>query len=374
MKDTTPFKFPALRLRQGKNRVLYSFAVDGKLIPEFANVPSLRMSDGEVNGYQRTEILKHVAEIKGYLNSENPMIPNNIVIAFDNSISFETAENDTSDAACHGIITIPKPTAEDTDNKPGQVVDGQQRIAAIRESDLASFPMFVTAFIASNENDQRGQFLLVNSAKPLPKPLIHELLPGTDVRLPTNLRWKRYPTTLMQRLNRDDDSPLQGMIRTPTTPYGVITDNSIIRMLENSLDDGVLHQYRDQTTGNGDTEAILPIIKDYWTAVSEVWPEAWGLPPRHSRLLHGAGVISLGLLMDAISDKFLDPQSDRRKYFLSDLSALKPICHWTNGIWEFDNGSIRTWNEIQNISKDIELLAEHLLSNYRRLIWSIGKS
>ena len=370
MNDKAVFKFPALRLYQGKNRVLYSFAVDGKLIPEFASIPSLRITKGSVNGYQRTEILKHVAEIKGYLNSDNPMIPNNIVIAFDKTISFERADSDISDDSCFGTIIIPCHNGEEDFVKPGQVVDGQQRIAAVRESELLSFPMFVTAFIADNENDQRGQFLLVNSAKPLPKPLINELLPGTDIRLPTNLRWKRYPTLLMQRLNRDEDSPLLGMIRTPTTPEGVINDNSIIRMLEHSLSDGILHQYRNSNTGGGDTELILPIVKDYWVAVSKVWPGAWGLPPRKSRLMHGAGVISLGFLMDAIADNLTNHQTDRRDAFQSDLSKLEPVCHWTSGVWTFDNGSVRAWDEIQNVPREVEMLAEHLLTMYRRLVWN----
>ena len=369
MKDEFAFKFPALRLYQGKNRVLYSFAVDAKVIPEFASIPSLRMTQGHIDGYQRTEILSHVAEIKGYLNSENPMIPNNIVIAFDQTVGFERIDPALEADSCFGTIVIPRHTRNGNLRKPGQVVDGQQRIAAVRESDLTSFPMFVTAFVAADEADQRGQFLLVNSAKPLPKPLIHELLPDTQIRLPANLRWKKYPTSLMQRLNRDDDSPLKGMIRTPTTPDGVLNDNAIIRMLENSLNDGVLHRYRDSSSGGGDTEAILPIVKGYWSSVAKVWPEAWGLPPRRSRLLHGAGVIALGLLMDAISDRITDSQSTLGDYFTLDLVKLKPICHWTSGVWEFENGSKRLWNEIQNVHRDVDLLAEHLLGQYRKLVW-----
>ena len=35
------------------------------------------------------------------------------------------------------------------------------------------------------------------------------------------------------------------MIRTPTMPEGKIKDNSILKMLENSLSDGALYGFRD---------------------------------------------------------------------------------------------------------------------------------
>ena len=53
--------------------------------------------------------------------------------------------------------------------KPGLIVDGQQRAAAIREARIDSFPICATAFIANDDREQREQFILVNSTKPLPK-------------------------------------------------------------------------------------------------------------------------------------------------------------------------------------------------------------
>ena len=66
------------------------------------------------------------------------------------------------------------------DEKPAWLVDGQQRSAAIRDADLAEFPVAAVGFIAHGEAEQRSQFILVNNTKPLPKGLIHELLPDTD--------------------------------------------------------------------------------------------------------------------------------------------------------------------------------------------------
>src|SRR5436309_1109248 len=86
-------RLPALEVRQGAERVLYSFAVDGKLLPRFAAVSRLgRGESHEILGYQRPEVLAHVAEIRAYLESDRPMIPNAVVIAFDATVRFEPAE------------------------------------------------------------------------------------------------------------------------------------------------------------------------------------------------------------------------------------------------------------------------------------------
>ena len=179
------------------------------------------------------------------------------------------------------------PQAADED-KPGWIVDGQQRTAAIREARISSFPMCVTAFITDADAEQRAQFILVNSTKPLPKGLIHELLPSTGAPLPLALHRKRLPALLLERLNYDADSPLRGRIRTPTSGEGTIKDNSILKMMENSISDGALYPYRFSRKGGADTDAMLAMLKDYWTAVSQVFRDAWELPPRRSRLTHGA--------------------------------------------------------------------------------------
>src|SRR5262249_58854262 len=133
---------------------------------------------------------------------------------------------------------IPVDPALRDEEKPGFIVDGQQRLAAVREADIVSFPICVTAFVTNDIKQQTEQFILVNSTKPLPKGLIYELLPTTETALPTLLARRRFPAYLLDRLNRDGESPLLLLIQTPTTPEGLIKDNSVLRMLENSLTDG----------------------------------------------------------------------------------------------------------------------------------------
>jgi DGQHR domain-containing protein len=220
------------------------------------------------------------------------MIPNAVVVAFDPVVRFEaadeapTASPEANDVRV-GTLVIPLPD-EPGARKPAWVVDGQQRLAAIREAAVERFPICVVGFVAAGDREQREQFILVNNTKPLPKGLVYELLPATNAQLPTMLQRRRFPTVLLDRLNLDDDSPLRGLIRTPTVPEGLIKDNSLIKMLENSLSDRVLYRFRGRSDKADDVEGMLGVVKSFWAAAAEVFANAWRLPPRRSRLLHGA--------------------------------------------------------------------------------------
>ncbi len=362
-------RLPALEIRQGRNRRLYTFAVDGKQLPLFTTISRVRRADRQIEGYQRPEVLAHVSAIRSYIESAEPMIPNAIVVAFDARVRFEPAGTKTDVSyVTPGVLVIPVDEDLADEHKPGWIVDGQQRSAAVREADVRTFPLCVTAFITASQGEQRAQFILVNSTKPLPKGLIYELLPTTEGLLPPALMRKRFPTLIVERLNYDEDSPFRGMIHTPTTPDGVVKDNSVLRMLENSLTDGCLYHYRDADTGTGDIEEMLLILKPFWRAVKKVFDEAWDQPPRRSRLMHGVGIASVGYLMDAITDKYMvrGIWPDEADY-VAELELLSEVCAWTSGFWHLGSGSLRRWNELQNTPKDIQLLTGHLLREHRRL-------
>jgi DGQHR domain-containing protein len=365
-------RLPALEVRQGDGRVLYSFAVDGKQLPLFAAVSRIhRDGDAEVEGYQRPEVLSHIASIRRYLESEAPMIPNALVVAFDKRIQFEpTTGGPTTSYARPGTLVIPFSEDLVDEDKPGWIVDGQQRVAAIRDARIDNFPIVVTAFITDSDEDQRSQFILVNSAKPLPKGLIYELLPGTSGTLPLPLQTRRFPTVLLRRLNFEIRSPLYRKIKTPTMPEGIVKDNSILKMLGNSLSDGALYGFRDPRTGEGDEDKMMDVLVDFWAAVKETFDDAWDKPPRQSRLMHGVGIVSLGFIMDAIFDRYTRKRIPRRDDFTHDLAELSGVCHWTNGYWDFGPGAQHKWNELQNTTRDIQTLTNYLLYEYKARVWS----
>jgi DGQHR domain-containing protein len=371
----TSVRVPAIEVRQGPGRTLYTFAIDGKLVGRFATVSRIRRTDeGALSGYQRPEVLSHIQEIRSYIESAEPMVPNAVVIAFDSRVVFEPGVGPKGEYSRVGELVIP--IEEDTAPEllPGFIVDGQQRLAAIREANVPHFPICVSAFITDDVKAQTEQFILVNSTKPLPKGLIYELLPSTETHLPTFLARRRLPTVLLTKLNRMDGSPFKGLIQTPTNPDGVVKDNSVLKMLENSLSDGVLYRLCRAGGDEVDVEVMLGVLFNYWGSVGDVFPSDWGLPPKRSRLLHGAGIVSLGFLMDAISDRYRHAEPPTRTQFGNNLKPLKSVCRWSDGYWEFGPAQQRKWNEIQNTSKDIQLLSNYLLIQYKSLVWNRARS
>jgi DGQHR domain-containing protein len=361
-------RLPALEIQQGPNRRIYTFAIDGKHVSDIAAVSRIRRdSETRLHGYQRPESLAHVGAIRRYLDTDpRPLLPNAIVIAFDERVRFR-ADKSTEERPAFvrsGTLTIPVVATEDPD-KPGFIVDGQQRSAAIRDAELEEFPICVTAFISDTLADQRSQFILVNSTKSLPKGLIHELLPEASGALPVPLMVRQLPATLVERLNFSKTSPMHRMIQTPTNPNGLVKDNSVLRMLENSLSDGALYPYRGDR-GGPNFGCMVSILDNFWHAVAEVFPDAWNKPPRRSRLMHGAGIIAMGYLMDAIShQRGTGQEIVGSSEFAADLKLIADDCHWTEGSWPFDDGE-RGWNDIQNTSRDIQRLSNYLQMSYRR--------
>lgn len=363
-------RIPAIEVKQGDRQVLYTFAVDGKLVHRFATVSRVRRNEaGQLSGYQRPEVLAHIGEIKNYVESGSPLIPNAIVLAFDSRVRFESSVKSGNGYSRPGELVIPIDENEPEAERPGFIVDGQQRLAAIREANVKSFPICVSAFITDDIGFQTEQFILVNSTKPLPKGLLYELLPVTQATLPPTLMRRRLPAELVARLNQQKDSPFYNRIQTATNPEGSIKDNSILRMLDQSLTDGLLFHFT-APKAEPNIDAMLNVLNHYWRAVAKLFKAAWEQTPRRSRLVHGAGIISMGLVMDDIGERHPIKSDLDEATFTKDLLALVDVCRWTDGYWSFGEGQQRKWNEIQNTPKDIHLLSNYLRIQYRALVSS----
>src|SRR3954468_7617503 len=125
MSDRVLFRVPAIEIKQGPGRTLYSFAVDGKLLPAFTTISRIRREGdgggGTLFGYQRPEVLSHIAEIRRYLESDNPMIPTALVVGFAGRFRFEPFEESAfeTDYSRAGILVIPVDKSAPDHEKPG---------------------------------------------------------------------------------------------------------------------------------------------------------------------------------------------------------------------------------------------------------------
>ncbi|MGE0490460.1 MAG: DGQHR domain-containing protein DpdB [Vulcanimicrobiota bacterium] len=354
-------EFAAVKLCQHPELPLFLFGLSSGELLELASVAHAQRDDGgDLIGYQRPEVQRHVAEIASYLRQEQVLFPNAVVLCLE-SAQFRSHKPRDRAAIQFGTLRIPQ-----RKGRPAAwVVDGQQRMLALKKSGRADLPIPATAFVTDALAVQREQFLRVNNARPLPRGLITELLPSVDQPITANLERFRLPSLLSEMLNTDPASPLFRRIRRashPATPGANISDNAVVQMLKRSLHtpSGCLFAYQNVATGELQVELARRALVCYWEAVRRVFPEAWSLPPSRSRLTHGAGIQAMGRLMDRVLNR-LGPETSVESVSAR-LESLKPHCAWTRGHWRGLDGL--AWNGLQNVQAHIKLLSEFLIHTY----------
>lgn len=373
-----PIRRRALRLVQHPGHPLYSFCLTPNDLLAIADVSRLSREDaGKLLGYQRPEVRRHVQDIVTYLNGEEVIFPNSIILALSSAVTFTRSRGPEVDdgLAAAGILEIPRPA--DGQPKPAWIVDGQQRALALAKCRRRDLPVPVNAFVADEVELQRDQFLRVNNTRPLPRGLITELLPEASTALPARLAAKKIPAAVCDWLARSPESPFQGLIRRASTGRagkgaGVVADTSIVRMVEESLStpSGCLFPYRNVATGETDSDAICAALVTYWSGVKRVFPDAWGKPAHQSRLMHGAGIRAMGRLMDRVMAGVNPRHPKAADAVTRELRRIAPACRWTTGAWEELNGL--AWNDVENTPRHVRVLSNYLVRAYVQARGAVG--
>ena len=342
--------FLAIQAKQSCNHTAISFAASATDILRFASIERIgRDTEGHLSGFQRPQIATHIREIRDYLEKAEAVLPNPIVVAFTDSVTIEPLEGNV----CRVSINVSE------DAKPGLVVDGQQRLSALSQIEHKDFQVFVSALICKDDAELRRQFVLINNTKPLPKSLIYELLP-TVGGLPPRLEVRTFAADLTARLNYDPESSLKGLIHQHTNPNGFIADTSIQKVVMNSINDGVMREFIKENDGE---DRCFVLISEFYRSVQKVFANDWnGHTPKSSRLVHGAGIVSLGYVMEILA--LLDGARNWED-FSKGLGCLSGRTAWTQGEWILAENDIRHWKAIQNINKDIVSLTHYLTSIVR---------
>ena len=72
----------ALRIDQNKKHPLYLFSLTGEELFSIADISRVsRSKAGKLIGYQRPEVKRHIAEIVEYLNTDEIIFPNSLILA-----------------------------------------------------------------------------------------------------------------------------------------------------------------------------------------------------------------------------------------------------------------------------------------------------
>jgi DGQHR domain-containing protein len=345
------YRYQGLRVRQNPKSQVIMLAAQAKDILSFADIERVsRDSDGSLKGFQRHQIAPHIRDIRAYLSREDAVLPNAVIVAFVDGVKVTPVDDRFVDVEI-----------EVTEDKPGFVVDGQQRLTALEGIDKEGFEVCLSILLCESYNDLRQQFVLINNTRPLPKTLIYELLPDVE-GLPDRFTPRRFAARVADRLNHEPDSSLFGEIRQHTNPRGMLSDTAIHKLIMNSASDGAIRsliQFEDRE------DRAVYLVNQFFHAVKEVFGGDWsGMSPRHSRLRHGAGLVAMGFVMDYLFSA--GSGATEKDEFLPGVESLRDYTAWTSGQWNFAKDDIRPWNGIQNTPIDIDILTTHLLGSLRR--------
>jgi len=344
-------KFKAIRARQSEAHEVLSFSAKASEILSFASIDRInRDENGNLSGFQRPQITNHINEIRDYLSSANAVLPNPIVVAFTDSVSVKEKSS--------SIVELSIDVSEGT---PGLVVDGQQRLTALSGVPEKDFEAFVSVLICRDEEELRKQFILINNTRPLPKSLIYELLPLVE-GLPDRMSSRALAAKFTEALNYQEDSALKGEIKQHTNPEGVIKDTTVQRLFMNSLSDGACREFMREIDGEA---KCVNLISEFFAAVKSVFPDAWDeRTPKTSRLVHGAGIVSMGYVMEYLHAR---DKATNQSEFEAGIEPLIPYTAWTSGEWHFGDNETRPWNGVQNLHRDIQMLASYLTRCLKRV-------
>ena len=231
-------KFSGIEAKQSDKHHVVSVVCKADEILQIAEIDRIRRSEqGEIFGFQRPKIKNHINEIKDYLNKDEAVLPNPIVLAFTKDILISKKEKNNIEIE-----------VDVTNGPPGLVVDGQQRLTAIGEVDNKKFEVFVSILICEDEEELKRQFILINNTKPLSKSLIYELLPGVS-NLPKRMSARSLASKLTNNLNYEETSSLYLDIKQHTNAQGRIRDTGIQRLIMNSLSDGACRELINEENG-----------------------------------------------------------------------------------------------------------------------------
>jgi DGQHR domain-containing protein len=263
-------------------------------------------------GIQRPLSPKRVAEIKQYVNLIDATFPTAVILAvsefcasytplrcpdhpdhvFENFgmlklSNFLDAENDEDKIFFHDIA---------------RVIDGQHRIAGLEEFQGSAFEINVTIFVGADIADQANIFSTVNLAQTkVNRSLVYDLFELSRVRSP-----EKTCHEIVVALDRNEKSPFYRRIKR----LGVATEGrfdetlsqaTFVRMLlpyisdNPALDrDTAKRGKRPQAVDASASQRLIfrnlfvhekdltiaDILWNYFDAVRERWPEAWGATGR----------------------------------------------------------------------------------------------
>src|SRR5262249_46638244 len=129
--------FSAIKAEQSPHHTVLSFAASAAQVFEMGRIDRAGRSEaGVLRGFQRPQIAAHIHEIRDYLQREDAVLPNSVVVAFTDHVKITPVDGN--------VVRV---EIDLTDGPPGLIVDGQQRLSALAPLTEKSFQVFVSGIL-----------------------------------------------------------------------------------------------------------------------------------------------------------------------------------------------------------------------------------
>jgi len=248
------FTINAVALHQ-KGKELYCFGMSSERLWRICYVTPRGPDNPEE--IQRILDKGRAQQIGEYIKQANSLLPNAIVVSL-------VADVQVRDAGISGFKSLQFPADE---GKFAYILDGQHRLAGFEYSGGINFELPVVA-LHNADDSLRGKIFADINSKQVRVTNVHLLSLYYQIRdLPTD---EASVMDVINRLNTDPDSPLKGKVRMMDADRGCWIKNAAIKKWLSP------HLTSGGTLGTRTVAEQAEIVKAYLTAVSKLWPEAWG--------------------------------------------------------------------------------------------------
>jgi DGQHR domain-containing protein len=266
-------KIPALKFEQNeRNVLLFSIPAKDLISMSYFNPHEKDRETGIQRPYNKTRS----KEIATYIDSDEAVLANNIIINFElEKLGLTLPDVYNEDKHLLDIGRIAKEAhngarkVKELQGKAAFVIDGQHRLRAFDYTRRKDFPLVVTALVDLSLAEVAEIFVKINYyQKPVNKSLVLDLLGISPSIFPQYYRLHN----VVNKLNDDFESPFYGKIRMLGIGKGFISQASII---------GAIQQYKVEkvlrNVGVEPTEKVwYDIIWNFFKAVSSVFSNLWG--------------------------------------------------------------------------------------------------
>lgn len=339
-------QFTAIRLAQPIGE-LFVGKISSDKLAGLAKADIRRITSRELekmSGIQRGLSSSRVAEITKYIETVDASFPNAFILNLNSEFLNDAPKeivNDCGDGTNIFCFDVAR------NERAFSIIDGQHRLSGFQKADVEVFDLIIAFFVDLPIEDQAYLFSTINvTQQKVNKSLVYDLFDVSESRSP-----QRTAHLITKALNTDEDSPLYRRIKllgiapkfgdevlySAPLSQGTVAQRIVEAISDDPITDrDTIRRGNSVALRSADIEkglifrkffaeekdwAILRIIKSYFRAVAEAFPDLW---EQQDNPL--AKTIGYGALMRLLVDAFVEGSKENDlsyEFFSKIMNRLK---------------------------------------------------